>query len=356
MSALRQALENSSAPVPVVLLGTGTVGRAVLSRWSRLRADERLQALHLFAVANTRHSWRKFGELDGANLPPAAADDERLRAEQLLDILPAGGIVVDATASEGVAALHARWLASGLRVATANKAGIGGDLWSFRAIQAHAARYGDSATVGAGLPLLRSLRELRRGGDRILGLAGVLSGSLAWLFDQYDGSQPFSSLVRQARALGYTEPDPRLDLSGQDVRRKLLILARNAGFALDADAVAVESLLPPALAAASSGNLDAALACLDAPMQQRWQAAQREGRRLRFLARFDAQGRARVGLEALAVDDPLAAGRSCDNRVALWSCRYREQPLLIQGPGAGAEVTAAALLDDVLRLANSPAV
>lgn len=353
MSALRKPAESpQSAPVTVALLGTGTVGSAWLTRWSRLQAEGLLAGLRLRYVANSRYSWRARAGLDAGDLSPQRSDANNLRAECLSTVLPAGGIVVDATASEAVAALHSRWLAAGLAVATANKAGTGGELWNFRAIHAHAHRYGDSATVGAGLPLLRSLRELRRGGDRILGVAGVLSGSLAWLFDRYDGTRPFSSLVCEARALGYTEPDPRLDLSGQDVKRKLLILARNAGYALEAEAVEVDSLLPADLAAAAPENLDSALSALDAPVRERFQAAHRCGRRLCFLARLDEHGYARVGLEALPPDDPLGAGRGCDNRIALWSSRYRQQPLLIQGPGAGAEVTAAALLDDVLRLAR----
>jgi homoserine dehydrogenase len=274
------------------------------------------------------------------------------RLHEVADILSGDGIVIDATASQDVAGWHARWLEQGLIVVTANKAGTGGSLSNYRAIARHGERYGDAATVGAGLPLLRSLRELRAGGDRILGLAGVLSGSLAWLFDRYDGMRPFSELVREARALGYTEPDPRLDLSGQDVKRKLLILARNAGFALEENAVEVESLLPDVLIKANAEQLDAALPALDAPLRERFQAAYKLGRRLRFIARLDAEGHARVGLEALEPNDPLAVGSGCDNRVALWSCRYAQQPLVIQGPGAGAEVTAAALLDDVLRLAR----
>jgi homoserine dehydrogenase len=155
--------------------------------------------------------------------------------------------------------------------------------------------------------------------------------------------------VREARAAGYTEPDPRIDLSGEDVRRKLLILARAAGVPLEADAVEVESLVPPALSQAE--DIDAALAALDAPMQARLTAA-RDGR-LHFVARWQ-DGLARVGLETLATNDPLAAGSGTDNRVAIHSARYAHQPLVIQGPGAGADITAAALLDDVFALRDQP--
>jgi homoserine dehydrogenase len=331
----------------VALLGVGTVGTALLERLTRLELP-----LRLLSVANSRRCVRAAHGLDAARVREQLAHGDQQRLSEITGTLSGRGIVVDATASAEVAAWHARWLEQGLIVVTANKAGTGGSLPVFRDIARHADRYGDAATVGAGLPLLRTLRELRSGGDRIRGIAGVLSGSLAWLFNRYDGMRPFSELVREARALGYTEPDPRLDLSGQDVKRKLLILARNAGFALAENAVEVESLVPDVLANADAGQVDAALSALDAPLRARFQAAHKLGRRLRFIARLDEHGHARIGLESLEPDDPLAAGSGCDNRVALWSCRYARQPLVIQGPGAGAEVTAAALLDDVLRLAS----
>jgi homoserine dehydrogenase len=339
--------------VPLVLLGVGTVGSAFLDRLARLQP-----AVRLVAAANSRRSAQRSAGLDPAAAIASLQDGEPSRLAAVARWLPAGGIVVDATASDAVAACHARWLRAGIAVVSANKAGCGASLARQRRIATHASRYGDSATVGAGLPLLRTLRELRAGGDRILGIAGVLSGSVAWLLDRYDGTRPFSSLVREAQALGYTEPDPRVDLCGTDVRRKLLILARAAGVPLEESAVQVEALWPadgtdPSRPAATTLDDAATRAALDAFVHARWTQATDAGRRLRFVARLEADGAARVGLEALAIDDPLAQGRGCDNRVALWSCRYRERPLLIQGPGAGAEVTAAALLDDVLRLAAS---
>ncbi|MDQ3040378.1 MAG: homoserine dehydrogenase, partial [Pseudomonadota bacterium] len=172
---------------------------------------------------------------------------------------------------------HAAWLAAGIHVVTASKLGQGTSLERWHAIQlardAGGTHYGDSATVGAGLPLLRNLRELQAGGDRIHAIAGVLSGSLAWLFNHYDGLRPFSGFVSQAREAGYTEPDPRVDLSGEDVRRKLLILARTAGYPLRADAVQVDSLVPAALAALPVQDAVAALPQLDTAMRAHYAAA-----------------------------------------------------------------------------------
>jgi homoserine dehydrogenase len=365
----------------LLLLGTGTVGSAFVARWQRL-AQRGLALPRFDALANSRATVA-CGEnaadaLRAANHAPRdAVGDPGCWSGQGRDVLAPrpvaataapteslasprpGDIIVDATASDTVASRHAHWLACGAHVVTANKLGIGADLLRAQAIaraqREGGARYGDAATVGAGLPLLRSIRELVAGGDRVLAVEGVLSGSLAWLFDRYDGMRPFSGFVRAARDAGYTEPDPRIDLSGEDVRRKLLILARAAGLALEAHEVQVESLLPVELATANEADADAHLASLDAPLRRHFQAACSGGARLRFVGRFeatDAGCRASVGLRTLPADHPLCGGSGTDNRVAICSDRYCNQPLVIQGPGAGAEVTAAALIDDVLRIGS----
>lgn len=357
-TARSQAGVAAPARVPrqarIVLLGTGTVGRAFVARHQRLA--QRGIALPAFELlANSR------GHFDAGTAPElalrAACEAPRDGEPRDIDVarLRRGDIVVDATASDAVAARHADWLAHGIHVVTANKLGNGADLLRAQAIaraqREGRAHYGDSATVGAGLPLLRSIRELVAGGDAIHAVEGVLSGSLAWLFDQYDGMRPFSGFVREAREAGYTEPDPRIDLSGEDVRRKLLILARAAGIALEAHEIQVDSLVPAVLAAIDGDSLDAALSSLDAPLRERYQEAYRDGAELRFVGRFGPDG-ASVGLRALPADHPLCGGSGTDNRVAIRSDRYSEQPLVVQGPGAGAEVTASALLDDVIRIAS----
>ena len=356
-SVVQLATAYHSVPASrLALLGTGVVGTAFVARYERLQRGN--AALPAFAwLANSR-------VLHGCEgTPGQALENARASLPNTSDLPPwaetealrCGDVLVDATASEIVADRHAEWLACGVHVVTANKLGSGGASNRARAIadavHISGARYGDSATVGAGLPLLRSLRALVAGGDRIHRVEGVLSGSLAWLFNHYDGMRPFSALVREAREAGYTEPDPRLDLSGEDVRRKLLILARAAGLPLSVEDVRVESLVPAELAALPVDELDGALDLLDAPLAARFEEACRNGGKLRFLGRFDAES-ANVGLQILPVDHPLCGGSGTDNRVAIFSDRYRDQPLLIQGPGAGAEVTAAALLDDVLDIAS----
>jgi homoserine dehydrogenase len=370
----------TSTQARVALLGTGTVGRAVLDRlaaWSETALGGKLQLVHVansrlalsgtaglcareatlaLDAASTGQSDRHAGaKAQAGRILPVASD-----LVTVARVLGTRGsrIVIDATASEAVAEQHAHWLAQGIHVVTACKLGQGTSLARWRSIRnavEAGAHYGDSATVGAGLPLLRSLRDLQAGGDRIHGIAGILSGSLAWLFNQYDGMRPFSALVRQARDAGYTEPDPRDDLSGEDVRRKIVILARAAGVELESHEVEVTPLVPPELAILSKDAFNSALPALDAPLRERFASAYKNGEKLRFIARLehDANGKAkaRVGLESLPGDHPLAGGSGTDNKVAIWSDRYRTQPLVIQGPGAGAGVTAAGLLDDVLRIA-----
>ncbi|MBK6435756.1 MAG: homoserine dehydrogenase [Rhodanobacteraceae bacterium] len=357
MSAVLASLREADRVAELCLLGTGGVGKAVLNRLAELQDAGVARHIALVAVANSRCGQR------GSTLQPRQARDpvallSRATSMEWVDDLfsvpgSARRIVIDATASDAVAARHAHWLAQGIDVVTANKLGQGASLLRWQAIRAAQssgrARYGDAATVGAGLPLLRTLRALTAGGDRITSISGVLSGSLAWLFDRYDGSQPFSALVREARDLGYTEPDPRDDLSGADVCRKLLILARAAGIALSESEIKVTPLFDAALALATHTELDTALSRLDAPLRLRLDAAKSRNVSLRVVARW-REGTATVGLETLAFDDELAHAAGTDNRVVIHSTRYQQRPLGIQGPGAGADITAAALLDDVLSI------
>ena len=238
----------------LALLGSGTVGQAVLDRLRKWRSTGHDQGLRLVYAANTRLALRDSNglcpELTRSRLADAATCAGGRDKDAVAKALGTRGvrILIDATADNDVARRHPELLRSGIHVATACKLASGTSLELWKEIHSACAErgagFGDRATVGAGLPLLRSIRELRTGGDRIHAIAGIMSGSLAWLFDRFDGSQPFSQLVREARQAGFTEPDPRDDLSGEDVRRKILILARAAGFALDSDEVEVELLVP----------------------------------------------------------------------------------------------------------------
>ena len=351
----RAALAVGVAPtIAIVLLGTGVVGGALL----KLLNTPAAVSVRLVGAANSRRQQTDPIHLANRSLREQlnSQGDARDNA-RLLDVLDASDavvkVIVDATASVSLASRHAEWLARGYHVVTANKALAGGELPGWRALQAAVAnggRYGDSATVGAGLPVLSTLRRLRTCGDALLTLEGVFSGSLSWLFNQYDGSQPFSALLREARRLGYTEPDPRSDLSGEDVARKLLIIARNAGFSLGTDEVDVQGLVPKTLRTLGTEAFLARLEELDEPLAELHAEAKAHGCVLRFLARLNQRGRARVGLVEVPLNHPAARLYGTDNQFALTTTRYNTQPLVIQGPGAGPEVTAQALLGDVLSL------
>lgn len=354
MSAL-PALAPAHGDIAVVLLGVGGVGRALLAQLATPAA----QGLHLVAVADSSRQVVNARGIVAARARRLLSESASPRNDDaLLAALRASGlaegVIVDATASVEVAARHADWLSRGHHVVSANKAALGERLDGWHRLR-HASRqarrrYGDAATVGAGLPVLSTLLRLRQCGDRLLALDGVFSGSLSWLFNHFDGSRPFSALLREARERGYTEPDPRADLGGADVARKLLILARAAGHALDAHEVEVESLVPAHLRNVGVGGFLARTGELDAPLEARRAQAANEGRVLRFLARLDESGLATVGLVAVEPTHPAARLSGNDNLFALTTQRYRQQPLVIQGPGAGAEVTAQALLGDVLAL------
>ena len=343
-----------SPAIAAVLLGTGVVGGAFL----KLLNTPAAASIRLVGAANSRRQQTQVEQLADRALREKLKTHGDVRNDAvLLEALETNGaavkVIIDATACGALASRHADWLARGYHVVTANKSLAGGDLPGWRALQAALAqggRYGDSATVGAGLPVISTLRRLRHCGDALLTLEGVFSGSLSYLFNQYDGSQPFSALLRRARELGYTEPDPRSDLSGEDVARKLLILARCAGFALRPDEVEVESLVPESLRQLDVESFLSRLEELDEPLAARYAEAKARGGSLRFLARLNQRGRARVGLVEVPANHPATRLYGTDNQFALSTTRYNSQPLVIQGPGAGPEVTAQALLGDVLAL------
>jgi aspartokinase/homoserine dehydrogenase 1 len=352
MSALPRFAEREIA---AVLLGTGVVGRALLGLLATPPGD----GVRLVGVANSTRQFVDAAGLAGDTVVARLAGRNPSRDDDaLLTALDASGasrrVVIDATASEEAASRHAEWLASGYDVVTANKAAAAAATPAWRSLRNATLRgvstYGDSATVGAGLPVLSTLRRLHACGDALVAIEGVFSGSLSWLFNTYDGSRPFSALLREARAFGYTEPDPRADLSGADAVRKLVILARGAGRALDTDAVEVEDLVPAWLRRIDAATFIDNAEALDGAIEARRAEAARKGRVLRHLASLDANGRARVGLVAVDANHAAARMSGTDNLFALTTERYRARPLVIQGPGAGAEVTAQALLGDLLGL------
>jgi len=311
------------------------------------------------ALANSRHMW--LDEL-GTNAGDWKQNLEAAKAGCDLDVFAAHvrtehlphAIIIDCSASDAVAAHYADWLARGIHVVTPNKQAGAGPLARYQAIREASlhsgARFRYEATVGAGLPVIQTLRDLIDTGDVLQSVEGIFSGTLAWLFNRFDGSQPFSALVLEALALGYTEPDPRDDLSGTDVARKLVILAREAGLSLSLGEVKVESLVPQSLAGLDREQFLARLPEADAAMKSRYLSAHAQGKVLRYVARLDSVGNASVGLVEVAGDHAFAHLRLTDNIVQFSTLRYSENPLVVQGPGAGPEVTAAGVFADLLRV------
>jgi aspartokinase/homoserine dehydrogenase 1 len=246
-------------------------------------------------------------------------------------------------------------------VVTPKKKGNSGPLALYRAVRA-AARARDrhylyETTVGAGLPVINTLRDLLQTGDAVVRIDGVLSGTLSYVFNAFTGERPFSEIVREAKSRGYTEPDPRDDLSGTDVARKLVILAREMGLELELEDVAVESLVPEALRRGTAEEYLRALPGHDAAMLERRRRAQAAGEVLRYVGVIEAgadggPARAVVALRGYPAEHAFGRISGSDNIVAFRTRRYDPQPLIVQGPGAGPEVTAGGVFADLLRLAS----
>lgn len=349
----------SPQTISVGVIGPGKVGAALLDQLARtaprLLRDANLD-LRLRAIASSRAMW--LGEHDPdwrARFDTAAPCDlDAFTAHVHAAHLP-HAVIIDCSANPDVAERYADWLESGIHVITPNKQAGSGPIERYRRIKRAAwtggTRFRYEATVGAGLPVIQTLRDLIATGDELHSIEGIFSGTLAWLFNRYDGSQPFSALVREAHALGYTEPDARDDLSGTDVARKLVILAREAGRELSLGDVEVESLIPPGLESVSAQEFLDRLDVHDAAMRQRFDTARAEGKVLRYVASLDRDGRARVALQALPESHAFAHLKLTDNVVQFTTQRYCDNAMVVQGPGAGPEVTAAGVFSDLLRVA-----
>lgn len=344
----------------VAVVGPGRVGRALLGQIRQMRSElarSRGLDLRLRAVVDSRHMWldsddEQLDARDGAQTwRPASLVD---LAGHLRDAPHA--VIADCSASETVVGHYAAWLAAGIHLVTPNKLAMSGALARWQDMRSAAASGGAcwcyETTVGAGLPVLKTLRDLLDTGDRLVSVEGMFSGTLAWLFDGYDGASPFSGRVAEAVRLGYAEPDPRDDLDGRDVARKLVILAREAGLTLSLDDVEVDSLVPTASRHADRDTFMRQLHQLDPPMARRHAAAVREGAVLRHVGRLHADGRASVALRAVPASHPLAHARLTDNVFVFRTRRYHDNPLIVQGPGAGPDVTAAGVFADILHIAD----
>jgi len=205
--------------------------------------------------------------------------------------------------------------------------------------------------VGAGLPVIGTLTDLLRSGDNVQSIEAVLSGTLNFVFNHYDGKRPFAEVVQQAQDEGYTEPDPRLDLSGKDVMRKIMILARETGEKIEMDDIDNKSFMPEPCMQGSVENFYSEMRKHEAHFKKLFDSASKNGHKLKFVARYD-NGKASVGLQHISSEQDLYHLYGKDNVVLFYTDRYKEQPLVVKGAGAGAEVTASGVFADIMRAAR----
>ncbi|CAL8471282.1 g10824 [Coccomyxa elongata] len=355
----------ATLPLGVGIIGPGLIGGTFLdqihAQITELRDEFDIDVRVLGIMSSSRmllsetaldlSTWRQQFQEEGQ------AADMGAFADHLANHYVPNSVVVDATASEVPATRYLEWMQKGLHIITPNKKLNSGPLQQYLALRQFQREsyihYFYEATVGAGLPVIATLRHLVETGDKILRVEGIFSGTLSYIFNSLAPGTPFSDVVAQAKALGYTEPDPRDDLAGMDVARKVTILARETGMMVELADVPVESLVPePLRDIKSADEFMAALPQYDADMAARLEEASAAGECLRFVGVVDCQaGAGSVELRRYPLSHPFAQLQGSDNIIAFTTQRYKNQPLIVRGPGAGAEVTAGGVFSDLLRLA-----
>ncbi|WP_434340493.1 bifunctional aspartate kinase/homoserine dehydrogenase II [Motilimonas cestriensis] len=360
LKTLHEALFKRPKRIGLVLFGTGNIG----GQWLKLiqvekaKVEQRFnQKLTLCGVFNHLGGIVDFDGFEPQEISNGFTPEPFIWEEMLSKLKrhPFDDLVVlDITASESVSRYYPEFASRHFHVIAANKFAGSAELAFYNEVKQSFADHGShwlyNATVGAGLPIQPTLAMLQGSGDTIQGISGIFSGTLSWLFQQYDGSIAFSELLDQAWQQGLTEPDPREDLSGNDVMRKLLILAREAGLNIEEKDIELQSLVPEELQQGSADDFMQKTHLLDELLAEKLAKATKQGKVLRYVARFDAEGKATVGLEALADNHAFANLLPCDNIFAIETNWYRTNPLIIQGPGAGREVTAGAIQADLISL------
>ena len=349
------------------LVGTGLIGSTLLEMLKNQAQDlfDQYQLeMNIRGISNSRNmaigespipiaEWENYIEEKGRS----ADMDEFVKTMKSMN-LP-NSIFIDCTASDEIPAFYEEVLSNTISIATPNKVANSSAQEQFNLLQKRAAEHNCAylfeTNVGAGLPVIGTLSEMVATGDQIHKIEGVLSGTLSYLFNSYDGSESFSKLVRKAREMGFTEPDPREDLNGHDVGRKLLILARVSGYELEFDDIAIQNLVPqPAQDCDTIQSFFEKLEQHDEEFEELLQKASSSGNKLCYIARYE-QSEASVKLEEIGPEHPFYNLSGSDNILSIHSTNYNEYPMVIKGPGAGANVTAAGIVADILRIANTKA-
>lgn len=364
LRAIHSAFYLSNQTLSIGVIGTGLIGGTLLSQLqTRIEELKRHRGIDLRVrgIMNSRkmvladrhlalERWRD----------DLSASSERADLEKFINHVNAAhlphAVVIDATASAELTSHYESWLANGINIITPNKKSNAGPLHAYRSLREtarkHQRHFLYETNVGAGLPIIQTLRGLADTGDEIIKIEGVLSGTLSYIFNSLDGRRTFSQVVREAHSLGLTEPDPRDDLSGVDVARKLIILAREMGLEIEIDAVHVESMVAEDLRAATVDEYLKTLGKYDQTMATLLNLARDNGEVVRYAGTIDSNGDVSAQLRRYPLDHPFASLTGSENMVSFQTARYNFQPMIVRGPGAGPEVTAGGVFADLLRLAS----
>ena len=344
------------------ICGVGTVGGKLIeqirAQHDELKQNRRLK-LNVVGIASSHNAIFDRNGIDLDNYRELLKESETsnlvtLRNE-ILGMNIFNSVFVDCTASKDVASLYKVFLENNISVIAANKIAASSDYDSYIALKqtalARGVKFRFETNVGAGLPIIGTINDLRNSGDKILKIEAVLSGTLNFIFNEISADVSFSETVRRAKEQGYSEPDPRIDLSGTDVVRKLVILTREAGYKIEKDDVEKHLFVPEEYFSGSLNDFWKRLPLLDGDFERRRKEIESEGKRWRFVARME-NGKADVSLQTVGKEHPFYNLEGSNNIVMLTTERYKEYPMLIQGYGAGASVTAAGVFANIMSVAN----
>ena len=344
------------------ICGVGTVGSMLIeqirSQYEELKERSRLK-LNVVGIASSKNAIFSRDGIDLENYRELLKQSEPSSSEKLRDGILSmnifNSVFVDCTASKEVATLYQTLLEHNISVVAANKIAASSDYESYAKLKRTALARGVifrfETNVGAGLPIIGTINDLRNSGDRILKIEAVLSGTLNFIFNEISADVPFSETVRRAKEQGYSEPDPRIDLSGTDVIRKLVILTREAGYKVEQDDVEKHLFVPDEYFKGTLDEFWQNLPQLDADFEAKRKVLESEGKRWRFVATMEG-GKTQVALQAVDASHPFYNLAGSNNIVLLTTERYKEYPMQIQGYGAGAGVTAAGVFANIMSIAN----
>lgn len=354
--------ESSHKQINLFIAGVGNVGVKLLQQLQQQQAFLLQQSKVQVNIVGLLNSKKMLLAEEGVNLAnwqpllaeaPAGTIDMFVKEMQQRNLR--NSIFVDVTANASVAGVYDKLLQKGIAVVACNKIAASSVYSYYQQLKQLSSGFNApflfETNVGAGLPIIGTLTDLLRSGDKINRISAVLSGTLNFVFNNYDGSRPFAAVVRQAQEEGYTEPDPRLDLGGTDVMRKIMILAREAGEVMEMDGIANQSFMPASCMQGSVDDFYAAMEKEEAHFLHLYQEAQAKNCKLKFVAQYE-NGKASVGLQHIAPEHDLYHLYGKDNIVLFYTNRYPQQPLVIKGAGAGADVTASGVFADIMRAAR----